>query len=183
MKKSFLIEELSKPIGKKSVISFAQKHRAKADEVLKLCAYQNYEVAFRAAWILEAITELDTTALNPHITKFIDTYLKLANHGVQRHFTKILMGLTHSYDGKIVLPEDKAEAVVGITFEWLIEPQTPVAVKVNCMDILYNFKDKNEWIADELRAQIEFQLQNGSAALQSRGRRILAKFSRKKIKS
>jgi len=75
-----------------------------------------------------------------------------------------------------------AIAIIGTTFEWMVYPQTPVAVKVNCMDVLYNLKEIDGWIADELRAQIEFQLKDGSAALQSRGRKVLKKLSRFKRK-
>jgi hypothetical protein len=32
------------------------------------------------------------------------------------------------------------EAIIETTFEWMINPQTPVAVKVNCIDVLYNLK-------------------------------------------
>jgi hypothetical protein len=40
------------------------------------------------------------------------------------------------------------------------------------MDVLYNLKEIDGWIAGELRAQIEFQLKDGSAALQSRGKKV-----------
>jgi hypothetical protein len=67
------------------------------------------------------------------------------------------------------------EQLVEITFDWLIDPETPVAVKVNCMDILFPFAKEQSWIKDELRSQVQFLLNDGSAALQSRGKRILKK--------
>lgn len=67
------------------------------------------------------------------------------------------------------------EQIIETTFDWLIDPQTPVAVKVNCMDILLNFGKEQRWIPDELRSQVQFLLKDGSAAVQSRGKRILMK--------
>ena len=60
-------------------------------------------------------------------------------------------------------------------FEWLINPHTPVAVRVNCMDVLYYMSPQFPWIKEELLAQIEFYLKDGSAALQSRGKGLLKK--------
>ena len=58
-------------------------------------------------------------------------------------------------------------------FEWLINLATPVAVRVNCLDILLNLRNEFPWIKEELQAQIEFYLRDGSPAMQSRGRKIL----------
>jgi len=67
------------------------------------------------------------------------------------------------------------EQIIEITFDWLIDSQTPVAVKVNCMDILLHFGKEQPWIPDELSSQVQFLLKDGSAAVQSRGKRILKK--------
>jgi len=43
------------------------------------------------------------------------------------------------------------------------------------MDILLHFAKEQPWIPDELRSQVQFLLKDGSAAVQSRGKRILKK--------
>ncbi|WP_276363438.1 hypothetical protein [Daejeonella sp. H1SJ63] len=65
------------------------------------------------------------------------------------------------------------ENLIETTFELMINPETPVAVKVNCMDILFNMRATYDWISGELREQILFLLKDGTAAIQSRGRSIL----------
>lgn len=55
----------------------------------------------------------------------------------------------------------------------MIDPKCPVATRVNCMDVLYNLSSKHPWIKDELAAQIQYHLRNPSAALASRGNRVL----------
>jgi hypothetical protein len=65
------------------------------------------------------------------------------------------------------------EPIIDTTFEWLINPKTPIAVKVNCIEILVNLRSKSDWIEEELRAQIEFLLKDGGPAVQSRARKML----------
>lgn len=62
-----------------------------------------------------------------------------------------------------------------VVFGWLIDPDTPVAVQVNCLDILLNLCSHADWIAEELGTQTRHLLRRGSAAMQSRGKRVLAK--------
>jgi|GEM_PF-5252458 hypothetical protein len=42
-------------------------------------------------------------------------------------------------------------------------------------DILLYFSKGHHWIQDELHSQVQFLLRDGSAAVQSRGKRILKK--------
>jgi hypothetical protein len=70
------------------------------------------------------------------------------------------------------------EPIVEATFEWLINDRTPVAVRVNCLDILYNLSNSYTWITEELKDQTRFLLKNESAAMQSRGKRVLKKIKK-----
>ncbi len=72
-----------------------------------------------------------------------------------------------------------ADAIV-IDVSAVADPGTPVAVQVNCMDVLYNLRGHEDWIADELKQQTEFLLRNASPALLSRGKRILLKLKQKR---
>jgi hypothetical protein len=113
----------------------------------------------------------------PFLPDFISGYLIQKNRSCQRHFTKIMMNLTDSELNTEIkhLINEHQDQIIEITFDWLIDPLTPVAVKVNCMDILLHFAKEQTWIPDELRSQVQFLLRDGSAAVQSRGKRILKK--------
>jgi hypothetical protein len=183
MDKSFLLKEVSKPIGKTAVVSLAAKCANSIPELIKLCLHSNYEMAFRAAWILEMVATAQQEQFKEHLNEFIEAYAVLKNQSCQRHFTKILMSVTNGQSHNERLSGSDIEGIIETTFGWMIDPQTPVAVRVNCMDILYNLKDTDDWIGGELCAQIEFQLANGTAALQSRGKKILAKLYKGRRKS
>jgi len=48
-----------------------------------------------------------------------------------------------------------------------------VAVKVFCCEILFNLRNRYDWLTDELARKTEFLMKDGSAAMQSRGKKIL----------
>ncbi|MFC3199389.1 hypothetical protein ACFOET_17340 [Parapedobacter deserti] len=138
----------------------------------------NPSVAFRAARVLEHIATHHPTRFIPILSRFIERLPKQRNLSCQRHFTKILM-LISSTKAPSIYKDAYAgvdsELVIETVFSWLIDPRTPVAVQVNCMDVLLNICSETTWIAEELQRQIEFLMRDGSAAVQSRGKKALAK--------
>lgn len=142
---------------------------------------QDDSIAFRAAWVLEYIAAHYRERFMPVFADFLSALPNQRNRSCQRHFTKILMMITDpqapdSYRDAY-LQADR-EHLAETVFGWLIDPGTPVAVQVNCLDILYNLIREFEWIKDELKQQTEFLLRDGSAAMQSRGKKILAKLNK-----
>lgn len=139
------------------------------------------QLAFRAAWLLEyiAVHHLDRFTAIAKI--FLTRLPTQKNPSCQRHFTNILRRMTHPRAPKPyadALQAADREQLVETIFNWLIDPRTPVAVQVNCMDVLLDLSGEFEWIRDELKQQIEFLLRDGSAAIQSRGKRVLEKLRR-----
>lgn len=143
----------------------------------------NDQIAFRAAWVLEYIAAHDTARFAPILSQLISLLSKLENRSCQRHFTKILMWITHPKSPDVyqqILHEADKDELVEVVFSWLIDPRTPVAIQVNCLDILHPLSQHADWIPDELEKQIHYLLLNGSPAMQSRGRRVLKKIRRAK---
>ncbi|HWK99320.1 MAG TPA: hypothetical protein VNQ55_05215 [Parapedobacter sp.] len=141
------------------------------------------KLAFRAAWLLEYIAVNYPDRFMLVMNPFLARLAHQKNPSCQRHFTNILIRLTRpkvptSYQ-RTLLSTDR-EQLVETVFSWLIDPQTPVAVQANCMDVLLNMSGEFEWIREELKLQIEFLLRDGSAAIQSRGKKVLGKLSRSK---
>jgi hypothetical protein len=56
----------------------------------------------------------------------------------------------------------------------MIDPKVKVAVKVCAASTLFNLCGRYDWIKEELAGQIQFMLRDGSPAIQSRGRKLLA---------
>lgn len=163
-------------LGDDATISVALLH--------EVCFYEkNDSIAFYAAYVLEYIAYRHPDRFVPVFDTFVSRLPGQKNFSCQRHFTKILMAITHP---KAAKPYQEAysrvdrDQLVETVFGWLIDPRTPVAVQANCMDILLNMSAEFEWIAEELKHQIEFLMLDGSAALQSRGKKVLDKLKRSK---
>jgi len=138
------------------------------------------KLAFRAAWVLEYIVIHHPDRFIPVAETFMARLPDQKNPSCQRQFTNILIRLTNPRANKPyrdVVQLANREQLAETVFNWFIDPHTAVAIQANCMDILLNMSDEFEWIKDELKLQIEFLLRNGSAAIQSRGKKVLAALS------
>jgi len=147
-----------------------------------LCYRQETDpVAFRAAWLLEYIAYRYPDRFSTVLPVFLQAMHEQRNVSCQRHFTKILMRVTSRSAPDVYRDHYRQadrERLVETIFGWLIDPETPVAVQVNCMDILFNMRNEFDWLGEELRNQIRFLMRDGSAAMQSRGRKLLDRFER-----
>lgn len=183
MTKEELLREISKTLTKTKRINLAQiaiSTDFSVHHLLDCCYHQKKAVAFRAAWILEFVEYEYPERFLPVFSAFIDRLPEQKYESCQRHFTKILLHFTQpnikdtrkrTFDA---LSATRQEQVVETLFEWLIAPKTPVAVRVNCMEILSYLIPLFPWIKEELLAQIHFYMKAGTAAVQSRGKRLLS---------
>ena len=179
MNKDQLLKRLSRALSKAEAVIIAKDKACLPKDLIDLSFDPQKELAFRASWVLEQLLYYRLDDLIQSLPEFIAGYLIQKNQSCQRHFSKIMMylvDLDSIPEINSILAKNK-EQLVEITFDWLIDPETPVAVQVNCMDILFPFAKEQSWIKDELRSQVQFLLNNGSAALQSRGKRILKKLN------
>jgi hypothetical protein len=110
--------------------------------------------------------------------EYLISRIKNIKHtGCQRHYAKIPMHITASKTLSIknkieqMDPEPAAEQC----FDWMIDLQIKIAVKVLAAEALFNLRHQYPWIHEELANQIKFLMRNGSPAIQSRGKKILAR--------
>ncbi|WP_149348975.1 hypothetical protein [Pedobacter sp. BS3] len=148
-------------------------------ELLDMCFYHRTEIAFRAAWILEHVTTHYPERFVPYLADFLSRYPKQQNPSCQRHFTNILIFLTGNRAEKkgIRLTGYDMLPIVETTFNWLIAVDTAIAVKANCMEVLYNLRHTADWITEELHQQLLFLQRDGGPAIQSRSRKIMEKLN------
>lgn len=171
-----LEKTLSVPIWKKQVVQLAGELAAQPGQIkglIGLTFHGQQKIAFRASWILESVYERYPELFEPFIADFVAGFAAQHNLSCKRHYTRIVMDMLHRKQPQ--LAQIDFEPLVEAAFEWLIDPGTPVAVQVNCLDILYAMQTRYPWIADELKEQTIFLLKNGTPAMQSRGKKILKK--------
>ncbi|SIT73739.1 hypothetical protein [Pontibacter indicus] len=184
MEEEELLQKLSQPLGKLQIQELAAKTNSGKLSVQQLLVFssspKDRSVAFRAAWVLEYVAYTFPKQFLPYLPAFVDKLPAQHNQSCQRHYSKILMCCANPDANPLYKAAWRAlpdrEPVVETMFEWLINPRTPVAVKVNCLDVLVYLQPEFPWVKDELLAQTEFLMKDGSPAMLSRGKRILKRF-------
>lgn len=168
----FLKEDIRQYQAKVFDLDFVEKHGFTVSDLLSYSYYPDTQVSFRAAWLLEHVC-IKRPAVIPRIyDTFIDRLSEQKHWGTIRSYTKIAMLATHAKTA-VLYTDEQEETLIEQCFNWLINPRCPVAVVVNCLDILYNLRKRNPWIEEELKAQIQHLLKTPTPALASRANRIL----------
>lgn len=175
-----IITEISKTIGKKKVLKISDLLSTKnfdTTELINLTFHADKGVAFRAAWILENLILNHQEAAIPYIPYFLSRLKDVTNSSCMRHYAKILMHLTSPRAPQAVrnaMQQLDLEPAIEQCFDWIINPQVMVAVKSSASEALFNMRLRYPWIADELPAQLQYLMKDGSAAIQAKGRRLLS---------
>ena len=147
-------------------------------ELFFLMQDKDAQIAFRSAWYLEMLVLQRPSLFTPYLKEFLTHYLSYQNLSVLRHITKILIFIQGSNSPIIwkTIYEDSLrthkEEFVELHFSWLIDPDLPVAIRANCMDILYAFGKVESWIHQELKLSLIHIMEEPSPALFSRAKKI-----------
>jgi hypothetical protein len=134
--------------------------------LIKLVLGKDPVLAFRASWAMDYCTEKHPAIVKPHLEKLIDNLLLPNQHpSVYRCTIRILQ--------HIEIPEKLLGKVVDTCFRLLQDSNSAVAVKAFSMTVLSNALKYEPDLANELEIVIREQMIEGSAAIQSRGKKIL----------
>lgn len=138
------------------------------DELFKIVIADTEPLSRRAIWSLDYCTEKNPNLLTEHHQiQLINKLQQFSHQGLIRHSLRIL--------ARYEIPESMEGETISICFDLLINPKTSIASKAWCMDILYNFSQKETAIKQELIDAIEFQQENASAGIKNKSRRMLRK--------
>lgn len=175
-----LLTQISASIGKARVLELTRilkDQNFSIRDLIDITFSPDGAIAFHAAWILEnAILQNQERCLDD--IGYIFARLKdVKNESCQRHYAKIVMHLTGikaPVTVKQKLQQTDLQPVVEQCFDWMINPEVKIAVKCFAAEALFNLRHRYEWINEELASQLHFLMRNGTAAIQSRGRKLLA---------
>jgi hypothetical protein len=175
-----LIKQISTTIGKSKVINLSRvlknEHFALRD-LIDVTFHPDKNIAFRAAWILENLFLESPQNYLDDMDYLLSRIRDVKNESCKRHYAKIMMHITDakaSAPVKQQLQQADLDAVVEKLFDWLIDPKALIAIKVFTSQALFNVRKRYPWITEELAAQILFLMRDGTAAMQSKGKKLLA---------
>ncbi|MBD1387297.1 hypothetical protein IDJ75_18555 [Mucilaginibacter rigui] len=175
-----IIEALStdrtKGFVEKLSVTLREQH-FNIDQLIDLTFHPDTQVGFRAAWLLDTIILTSPEQYVNNLEYFVKRLGQVTNASCKRHYTRIMMHLT-AHDApepvKAKLATIDMEIVVEQCFDWITDPKVKVAVKVLAADTLFNLCSRYDWIKEELASQVQFMMRDGGAAIQSRGKKLLA---------
>ncbi|WP_437919617.1 hypothetical protein [Sphingobacterium sp. LRF_L2] len=169
----FLKEDIryfkAKSFGK----TFIEEQGLTIPMLLEYSIHADTQIAFRASWLLEHVLLDDNTLIKGMYITFLSRLKEQCNWSCIRSYTKICMLLTHPSQRIVILKQQEEQLIIECCFNWIINANCPVAVTVNCLNVLYYLSDSHTWVKEELIAQIHFLLKNPTPALKSRANRIL----------
>ncbi|HEY2583512.1 MAG TPA: hypothetical protein VGI43_17000 [Mucilaginibacter sp.] len=175
-----LLKQISGTIGKAKVVELTRilkERKFSLHDLIGITFFVDKNIAFRAAWILEN-TFLDAPKIFESELEYLISRAKDVEYAsCQRHYAKIIMHATAKKAPAIIkekLTQIDLEPVVERCFDWMIDPKVKVAVKVFASEALFNLSIRYPWIKEELANQIKFLMRNGTMAIQTRGRKLLA---------
>lgn len=179
MTQAELIIQLTETFGKTKVNKLKiilNEQRFALHDLIDLTFHPDKTIAFRSAWLLENVILSNPVACLNEIDYLLTQFTKVNHPSCKRHYAKIVMYITSPKTHPLIkeyLQDRNLEPVVEQCFDWLIDPKILIAVKVFAAETLYNLIHRYKWISEELKDQLSFLMNNGSAAIQSRGKKLL----------
>ncbi|MEM6316043.1 MAG: hypothetical protein AAF960_00145 [Bacteroidota bacterium] len=148
------------------VRDYIDADQSRFDELMTHFYGNEHRVTQRAAWIMMHCVEKYPFLLNKHLEKLVHNLQNKNLHvAVKRNTVRVLQD--------VELPEDLMGIAADCCFGYLLDPKEAVAVRAFSMTVLYNICKKEPDLSEELRLVIEEHLPYGTAAFQSRGKKIL----------
>jgi hypothetical protein len=175
-----LIKKISNTMGKLKVLELSRilkEQNFALRDLIDLTFYADRDIAFRAAWILENIFLENPACYEADLEYLVSRIKEVKHESCKRHYAKIMMHITGRKSPEIIkkkLHQLDLEPVVEQCFDWMIDPKVLVAVKVFASEALFNLRGRYPWIKEELAAQVHFLMRTGTAAIQTRGKKLLA---------
>jgi 8-oxo-dGTP diphosphatase len=130
------------------------------------------KLAFRASWTLSKVCDRFPELIIPYLSRIVEIFNTIDNESVLRSFLRII-----SISDIDKIDRNQHGVLADFCFNSLKSGFSAIAVKVFSMEILYRLSLLYPELANELSASVIILLEDGSAAITSRGRMILKKLS------
>ncbi len=135
------------------------------DQLWQMVLQAKPPIPWRAAWVMEIVSEKYPELVYPYITEIIEQLPLFQSGGLKRHFSKILLVCS--------IPETHLGILLNTCFEWLLSAKSEIAVRVHCMQLIYNISELEPDIKPELIAALETIIPLHTGGVQNRGKKLL----------
>ena len=128
--------------------------------LLEFLSDKDIQVVKNAAWILGSEGVLNDSMVREHIGILIHHLEHPAHPAVQRNIVRALQ--------KSEIPEAHQGTIFGLCYDFIINPQIPVAIRAFSMTICANISRHYRELQTELQTTLDDLYEHGSAGIKSR---------------
>jgi hypothetical protein len=140
------------------------------EELFGIFASNRDPVSRRAAWVIDIVSETHPAFIEPHLGDLVDLLPGFTHDAPKRHSLRIL--------SRSPLPDpERMGKLITICFDLLASRQSSVSEKVYSMELLYRFSEIEPDLRQELADTIEWRLEEETAGVKNRGRKLLKKLN------
>jgi hypothetical protein len=161
-----LLAELSRK-NTDYIAHYIGSDQQKFEELMELLFNGTPPIPQRAAWVVSTIADKYPQLCIPYLQRIIVRLEDFEHTGIHRCLLRFL--------AETDIPEPLQGQLYDICYKWLVNKHTPIAVKVHCMQILYNIAENEPDLQHELRLIVEELTHHESPAILSRSRYLMGK--------
>jgi len=155
---------------KKMVAEWILSDPKQLDTLWEMILNQKPQQCGRAVWVLEYVCFLDKSVLVQLNDKILDFFPKITDNSARRILAKLVC--------ESEIPEKYEADILNTAFDWFSNRSLPIAVRVNCMQIVYKICKKYPDIAPEIVTIIKNEISDAKPAFVCRGQKILKKLNK-----
>lgn len=137
-------------------------------ELIDLFLTDTKRVRELAGWVMSHCIDHDPTLILPHLGALLDNLQQPDLHdAIKRNTVRVLQFID--------IPEEHLGTAATICFDYMQSVNEAVAIRAFAMMVAFNICQKVPELKNELKMVVEEMMPYGSAAIRSRGRKILKK--------
>jgi hypothetical protein len=158
-----IIEQLNAEMSRKNidiVTDFVLKNTEYIALLIDLTFSDNKNLSLRAAWTLDKISEKNSSLLSSYSSLMVKKLPEICNTGTLREVTKILI-----YQD---IGEEHESFIIDYCISVIESVKYPVAVKANCISLIFKLLPKYSSLKNEITEIIESQIPHNSAGFRRR---------------
>jgi hypothetical protein len=120
-------------------------------EVINLSLNEKTPLNWRAARVVALVCDEHEELFIPYVNKTAKLFSSFKNDGLKRSYATILLKYINLFD------EESLTQIIDVCFKYMLSEEK-VAVKYNCMKLLYEITKKIPELRGELQAAIDYNL-------------------------
>lgn len=150
------------------IVEYIGDDKERFAALIKLFFNGEYRITQRAAWPLSYCVRRHPKLIDPYYRQLLDNLSRKDIHvAVIRNTVRLLQDVS--------IPKRWHGRVMSICFDFVADPETPIAVKAFALTVLGNLAAEYPEIRSELRLVIEGQLEHATPAFRSRARKVFGR--------